>query len=77
MVSVTAIMRAAYYVLKMFPLLLLPLQMRTRLHRAADAFEDQLLQSGLSQSVARELAKAYHKANKETISQITSPRSWT
>jgi len=77
MVSVTAIMRTCYYVLRMFPLLLLPLQMRTHLRRAAGAFEDQLLQSGLSQSVARELAKAYHEANKNMVSRIVSPRGWS
>jgi hypothetical protein len=77
MVSMTAMMRAGYYIVKMFPQLLwLPLEMRTHLRRARDAFEDQLLQSGLNHSVARELAKTYHEANKEMISQITSPRSW-
>ncbi len=76
MVSVTAVTRSAYYVLKLFPLLLLPLQMRTHLRRAADAFEDQLLQSGLSWDVARELARAYHEANEEVMRQFASPRLW-
>jgi len=77
MVSMRAMMRAGYHIVKMFPQLLwLPLEMRTHLRRGRDAFEDQLLQSGLDHSIARELAKTYYEANKEMISQITSPRSW-
>jgi hypothetical protein len=40
-------------------------------------FEEQLIQSGLDHDVSRQLAKAYHDANKQLVSQMTSPRSWT
>jgi hypothetical protein len=42
-----------------------------------DAFEDELIQSGLNHDVSRQLAKVYHDANKQLVSQIASPRSWT
>jgi hypothetical protein len=42
-----------------------------------DVFEEQLIQSGLDQDVSRQLAKVYHDANKQLVSQIASLRSWT
>lgn len=76
MVSMTAVMRSTYYVLRMFPLLLLPLQMRTHIRRAAGAFEDQLLQNGLDPEIAHVLADSFERANKEMIRQFTSPKTW-
>jgi hypothetical protein len=40
-------------------------------------FEEQLIESGLDHDVSHQLAKAYHDANKQLVSQMTSPRSWT
>lgn len=77
MVSMTDIMRSGYYVLRMFPLLLLPLQLKGHVRRAANAFEDQLLQSGLSPDIARELARAYEKANEDLMKTFSSPSTWT
>jgi hypothetical protein len=70
-------MRAGYYMAKMLPgFLWLPVEMRNHLRRATDAFEDQLVQSGVDVDTAHELAKTYHEANKQVISKITSPRAW-
>jgi hypothetical protein len=77
MISMTAIMRSGYHVLRMFPLLLLPLQLIGHKRRAANAFEDQLLQSGLSPYIARELAGAYKKANEDLMRTFRSPSTWT
>ena len=78
MASFTAIMRSGYYIVRMFPSLLwTPMAMRRHLGRATDAFENQLLQSGIDRKVARELAETYRQTNKELISQLASPRSWS
>jgi hypothetical protein len=78
MVSLTTIVRSGYYVLRMLPTLLwLPINVRTGIHHITDVFEEQLIQSGLDHDVSRQLAKAYHDANKELVSQLTSLRSWT
>ena len=78
MVSATTIARSGYYVLKMLPSLLwLPISIRKNIGHMTDVFEDQLIQSGLDYDVSHQLAKAYHDANKELVSQMTSPRSWT
>ena len=78
MVSVTAIIRSGYYLLRMIPSLLwLTINVRTRIGHITDAFEDQLIQSGLDRDISRELSKAYHDANKELVSLMTSPKSWT
>lgn len=78
MASITTIMRSGYYILRMLPQFVwLPVDMRTRLRRATDAFEDQLLQNGINPDVARELAETYHKANKNLVNQLTSPKTWT
>jgi hypothetical protein len=77
MASFTAIIRSGYYVIRMFPSLMwAPINMRRHLGRATDAFENQLLQSGINREVAQELAETYRHTNKELISQLTSPRSW-
>lgn len=77
MVSVRGTVRAGYYVAKTLPgFLWLPVVMRRHLRRATDAFEDQLLQSGLDGKVARELAETYREANKRVISTMTSSRTW-
>jgi len=75
MVSVKAIMQAGYHAIRMFPLLLLPLQLKGHARRATDAFEDELLRSGLSPGVARALAKAYEEANNEMMRQFASLRA--
>ena len=78
MVSATTIARSGYYVLKMLPSLLwLPISMRKNIGHMTDVFEEELIQSGLDYDVSRQLAKAYHDANKQLVSQMTSPRSWT
>jgi len=78
MVSVAAIVRSGYYVLKILPSLLwLPINIRKNIRHMTGVFEEQLIQSGLDQDISRQLAKAYHDANKQLVSQITSPRSWT
>jgi hypothetical protein len=77
MVSVTTVVRSGYYVLRMLPSLLwLPIRIRTSIHHMTDVFEAQLIQNGLDQDVSRQLAKAYHEAHKELVSQMTSLRSW-
>jgi len=77
MVSIRGTARAGYYIAKILPeLLWLPVQTRRHLRRATDAFEDQLVQSGLDGKVARELAETYHEANKHVISTMTSPKTW-
>jgi hypothetical protein len=77
MVSVTAIIRSGYYVLRMLPSLLwLPISIRKSIHHMTDVFEAQLIQSGLDQDVSRQLAKAYHEAHKELVGHMTSLRSW-
>jgi hypothetical protein len=77
MISMTAIMRSGYHILRMFPLLLLPLQLKGHKRRAANAFEHQLLQSGLSPYIARELARAYEKANEDLMKTFRSLSTWT
>jgi hypothetical protein len=78
MVSATTIARSGYYVLKIIPSLLwLPVNIRWKIGQMTDVFEDELIQSGLNHDVSRQLAKVYHDANKQLVSQITSPRSWT
>ena len=78
MVSATTIARSGYYVLKMLPSLLwLPISIRKNIGHMTDVFEEELIQSGLDYDVSRQLAKAYHDANKQLVSQMTSPRSWT
>lgn len=78
MVSVTTIARSGYYLLRMLPSLLwLPINVRTKIRRMTDVFEEQLVQSGLDHDVSRQLAEAYRKANRELVSQVTSLRSWT
>lgn len=78
MVSVTTMVRSGYCVLRILPSLLwLPISIRTRIRHMTDVFEAQLIQSGLDQDVSRQLAKAYHEANKELVGQMTSLRSWT
>ena len=78
MVSSTTIARSGYYVLKMLPSLLwLPISIRKNIGHMTDVFEEELIQSGLDYDVSRQLAKAYHDANKQLVSQMTSPRSWT
>jgi len=77
MASITAIMRSGYYILRMLPhLVWLRVDMRARLRQATGAFEEQLLQSGLSQDIAHELAESYRGTNKHMIGQMTSPRFW-
>ncbi len=78
MVSITAMVRSGYYVLKILPSLLwLPVSVRTTIGHITDVFEAQLIQSGLDSDVSRQVAEAYRKANKRLISQMTSPKSWT
>jgi len=78
MVSATTIARSGYYILKMLPSLLwLPLSIRKNIGHMTDVFEEELIQSGLDHDVSHQLAKAYHDANKQLVSQMTSPRSWT
>jgi hypothetical protein len=78
MVSATTIARSGYYILKILPSLLwLPLSIRRNIGHMTDVFEEQLIQSGLDYDVSHQLAKAYHDANKQLVSQMTSPRSWT
>jgi hypothetical protein len=78
MVSATTIARSGYYILKIIPSLLwLPINIRRNIGHMTDVFEGELIQSGLNQDVSRQLAKAYHDANKQLVSQITSLRSWT
>jgi len=78
MVSVTAIARSGYSLLRMLPSLIwLPINVRTRIHHATDAFEIQLIESGLDRGVSRQLAAAYHQANRELVSSIMSPKAWT
>ena len=78
MVSATAIARSGYYVLRILPSLLwLPISIRNNIRHMTSVFEEELIQSGLDQDVSRQLAKAYHDANKQLVSQMTSPRSWT
>jgi len=78
MASFTAIIRSGYYIIRMFPSLLwAPLNIRRHLGRATDAFENQLLQSGIDRKVAQELAETYRQTNKELISQLASLRSWS
>jgi hypothetical protein len=78
MVSATTIARSGYYILKIIPSLLwLPINIRRNIGRMTDVFEEQLIQSGLDHDVSRQLAKVYHDANKQLVSQITSLRSWT
>jgi len=78
MVSATAAVRSGYYVLKMLPSLLwLPINIRKNIRHMTTVFEEQLIQSGLDQEISHELARAFHDANKQIVSQITSPRSWT
>lgn len=77
MVSIRATLRAGYYILKTLPQFLgFPLEMRSHLGRARDAFEEALIQDGLDRRVAHELAKVYHEANRELMKQMTSPRAW-
>jgi hypothetical protein len=78
MVSATTIARSGYYVLKMLPSLFwLPLSIRSNIGHMTGVFEKQLIESGLDHDVSRQLAKAYYDANKQLVSQIASPRSWT
>ena len=78
MVSATAAVRSGYYVLKMLPSLLwFPINIRKNIHHMTSVFEQQLIQSGLDPEISHELAKAFHDANKQLVSQITSQRSWT
>ena len=78
MVSATTIARSGYYILKILPSLLwLPLSIRKNIGHMTDVFEEELIQSGLDYDVSLQLAKAYHDANKQLVSQMTSPRSWT
>ena len=78
MVSARTIARSGYYVLKMLPSLLwLPMSIRKNIGHMTDVFKKELIQSGLDYDVSRQLAKAYHDANKQLVSQMTSPRSWT
>jgi len=78
MVSATNIARSGYYVLKLLPSLLwLPISIRKNVNHMTSVFEEQLIQSGLNHETSHELAKAFHDANKQLISQMTSPRSWT
>jgi hypothetical protein len=78
MVSVAAIVRSGYYVLKILPSLLwLPISVRTTIRHMTNVFEEQLIQSGLDHDVSRQLADAYREANRKLVSQMTSPRSWT
>jgi hypothetical protein len=78
MVSATTIARSGYYILKILPSLLwLPINIRWNIGHMTDVFEDELIQSGLDHDVSRQLARAYHDANKQLVSQMTSMRSWT
>jgi hypothetical protein len=78
MVSATAVARSGYYVLRILPSLLwLPISIRSNIRHMTSVFEEELIQSGLNQDVSRQLAKAYHDANRQLVSQMTSPRSWT
>ena len=78
MVSATTIARSGYYILKILPSLVwLPINIRWNIGHVTDVFEDELIQSGLDHDVSRQLARAYHDANKQLVSQMTSLRSWT
>jgi len=62
----------------MFPLFLeLPLGMRSRLVRARDVFEDELLRKGVDEAVAREISRAYEEANRELVIGLASLKAWT
>ena len=76
-VSIRGTARAGYYIAKMLPrFLLVPVEMRRHLQRATDAFEDQLVQSGLDGKVAQELAETYREANERVVSTMTSLKTW-
>ena len=78
MVSATTIARSGYYILKIIPSVIwLPINIRWNIGQMTGVFEDELIQSGLDHNVSRELAKTYHDANKQLVSQMTSLRSWT
>jgi hypothetical protein len=51
--------------------------MRSHSRRATDAFEKELVQSGLEATVAHQLAEAFSKGNKGVIKKLTSLRTWT
>jgi len=58
-------------------LLVLPLGMRSRLVRARDVFEDELLRNGVDEAVAREISRAYEEANRELVIGPASLKAWT
>ena len=77
MASMMAILRSGYYIATLLPLLLwIPVSMRLHLRRAAKTFEHELLSGGLNPSVAHQLTTAFNYAQKDLISQLTSPRNW-
>ncbi len=77
MVSVTGIARSGYYLLRMLPSFIwLPINVRTHIRHATNAFEEQLIESGLDQDISSQLAAAYHDANRELVSTVMSLKAW-
>jgi hypothetical protein len=77
MSTMTTIMRSGYYILRLVPILLwVPFGTRSQLNRATNAFENELLHSGMEPDAAHQLADAFKKSNKDMVKQLTSPRVW-
>jgi len=77
MSTMTTIMRSGYYILRLLPVLVwVPFGTRSQLNRATNAFENELLQSGMEPNAAHQLADAFKKSNKDMVKQLTSPWAW-
>jgi len=77
MSTMTTIMRSGYYILRLLPVLAwVPFGTRSQLNRATNAFENELLHSGMEPDAAHQLADAFKKSNKDMVKQLTSPRVW-
>lgn len=77
MSTMTTIMRSGYYIVRLVPILLwVPFGTRSQLNRATNAFENELLHSGMEPDAAHQLADAFKKSNKDMVKQLTSPRVW-
>jgi hypothetical protein len=63
--------------MKILPTLLwVPVEMRLGLRRATEAFEDELLRSGLEPTTSRQIASTFNEAHKQLVKQLTSPQTW-
>ena len=45
--------------------------------RARNVSEDELLRNGVDEAVAREISRAYEKANRELVIGLASLKAWT